>query len=133
MSEAEGLTEPSHERAGLRLIRRAIHGRWDIPNVLLEQLPRHVTALLVGARNDREKLRAAEVLVAMNRDNISALAQADKIERLEAGKATDRIETMQSISDAQLSAAARIIARRMEMGEQAEPQEEDKKRKKRKK
>jgi hypothetical protein len=133
MSDPRQLVEEGHERAGLRLIRRAIHGRWDIPDVLLEQLPKHVTALLVGARNDREKLRAAEVLVSMNRDNIAALVHADKIERLDSGKATDRVETMQSISDAQLSAAARIIARRMETDGQDKPKEEDGKKKKRKK
>lgn len=113
MADMDGLTEDGHERAGLRLIRRAIHGRWQIPDLLLEQLPKHVISLLVNARNEREKLRAAEVLVAMNRDNIAALVHADKIERLDSGKATDRVETMQSISDAQLSAAAKVISKRL--------------------
>ena len=113
MADMNGLAEDGHERAGLRLIRRAIHGRWQIPDLLLEQLPKHVISLLVNARNEREKLRAAEVLVAMNRDNIAALVHADKIERLDSGKATDRVETMQSISDAQLSAAAKVISKRL--------------------
>lgn len=112
MTTKPQLLEDTHERAGLRLIRRAIHGRWDIPDVLLEQLPKHVTALLVNARNDREKLRAAEVIVSMNRDNISALVQADKIERLEAGLATDRVEVLESMTDAQMRAVAESIAPR---------------------
>lgn len=106
------MTDPGHERAGMILIRQAIRHRWDIPDVLLEQLPRQVTALFVNARNDRERLRAAEVIVAMNRDNISALVAADRIERLESGTATERVEMLQSISDAQLTAAAKVIDRR---------------------
>ncbi len=105
-------THDGHERASLRLIRQAIANGWDIPEVMAQQLPRQVIALLVNARNDREKLRAAEVLVAMRRDNLAALAAADKIQRLDAGGATERIEAVSSITDDQLQAAARLIAQR---------------------
>lgn len=86
------LIEPKHERAGLRLLRRAIHGRWDIPEQLLDQLPRLVTQIAASSQNDREKLRAVEVLVSMNRDNINALALADKVERLEEGTPTEVVQ-----------------------------------------
>lgn len=109
MSTKAELAEQGHERAGLRLIRRAIHGRWDIPDVLLEQLPKHVTSLLVNARTDREKLRAAEVIVSMNRDNMNALVQADRIERLDSGQATDRVAILDSMTDEQMLAVAKSI------------------------
>jgi hypothetical protein len=48
----------------------------------------------------------------MRRDNLAALAAADKIQRLDAGGATERIEAVSSITDDQLQAAARLIAQR---------------------
>mgnify|MGYP007046849936 CR=1 FL=1 len=86
------IIERKHDRAGLRLIKRAIHNRWEIPETLMAQLPKVVTALVASARTDRERLRAVEVLVAMQRDNLAALAMADKIERLDSGTPTERIE-----------------------------------------
>lgn len=81
-----------HDRAGLQLVRRAIHGGWQIPEELMNQLPRVVTGVIANARNDRERLRAVEVLVAMQRDNLAALVAADRIERLDDGGPTERIE-----------------------------------------
>lgn len=86
------LIEGRHDRAGLRLIKRAIYGRWDIPEELLDQLPRVVTGLVANARTDRERLRAVEVLVAMQRDNMAALQAADKVERLDEGSPTEVLE-----------------------------------------
>lgn len=87
-----GLIEKRHERAGLRLVRRAIHGRWAVPDELLASLPRVVTGMVANARTDRERLRAVEVLVAMQRDNMAALQAADKIERLDDGSPTEVIQ-----------------------------------------
>ena len=86
------LLEPTHERAGLRLIQRAINGGWQIPEELMSQLPRVVTGMVANARNDRERLRAVEVLVSMQRDNTAALVAADKVERLDDGSPTEVIE-----------------------------------------
>lgn len=108
----EPLDDPHHSRAGMILVQQAIKGGWKIPEILFAQLPLQVTNLLVSARNDRERLRAAEVLLAMNRDNTQTLAIADKMQRLDMGQATDRIDCINSISDAQLSAAADIISKR---------------------
>jgi hypothetical protein len=118
LSDPNLLREDGHERAGLRLIRRAIHGRWEIPAVLLDQLPKQVVSVMVSARTDRDKLRAAEVLVAMNRDNLSALSIADKVERLERGEATERIEAVQAVTDEQIAAVAKMLASR---GREPEP------------
>ncbi len=88
----DDIIEARHDRAGLRLIKRAIHNRWQIPEDLMSQLPRVVTGLVANARTDRERLRAVEVLVAMQRDNMAALQMADRIERLESGRPTEQIE-----------------------------------------
>jgi len=92
--KAKRIIEKKHERAGARLIRRAIEGRWNIPDELMDQLPRVVTGLIANARSDRERLRAVEILVAMQRDNLSALQAADRIERLDEGKPTDSIQLL---------------------------------------
>lgn len=86
------ILERKHDRAGLRLIKRAILGRWQIPDDLLEQLPRVVTGVVANARTDRERLRAVELIVAMQRDNMAALQMADRLERLDGGSPTELIE-----------------------------------------
>ena len=86
------IIDPRHQRAGLRLVQRAIYNGWKIPDQIMEQMPKVVVQMVLNAKNDREKLRAIEVLVAMQRDNLAALQAADKIERLESGGATERIE-----------------------------------------
>jgi hypothetical protein len=57
-----------------------------------EAAPKIASRIAVEGGTDREKLRAIEVLAAMDRDNINALAMLDKIERLDGGEATERIE-----------------------------------------
>jgi hypothetical protein len=86
--------EPGHTRADLRRLRQALAGGWDIPAELREQLPRVVVGMIRDARNDRDRLRAIEVLVAMQRDNVQAVALADRIERLDSGEATERVELL---------------------------------------
>jgi len=91
-SQPAGIVEEKHERAGLRLIRRAIEGRWQVPDELLSSLPRVVVGMVANARTDRERLRAVEILVAMSRDNLAALQAADRLERLDEGQPTDNIQ-----------------------------------------
>jgi len=89
---AQQVVTPTHERAGLRLLARAIHGGWDLAPELLRDLPRVATHVVATARNDRERLRAIEVLVAMQRDNLAALQVADKVERLDGGQPTELVQ-----------------------------------------
>lgn len=89
---ARRIIERRHERAGARLIRRAIEGRWAIPDELLDTLPRVVAGLVANARSDRERLRAIELLVTMSRDNLASLQAADRLERLDDGLPTDNIQ-----------------------------------------
>jgi uncharacterized protein (UPF0147 family) len=90
-----GATTPGerdgHEREHLRMLRRAIVEGWEIPDHIKSRAPEVVASILENG-NDRERLRAAEVLAAMKRDNVNNLIALDKIERLEDGTATDRIE-----------------------------------------
>jgi hypothetical protein len=89
-----GLLEQGHTRDGLRRIRQALAGGWEIPAELREQLPRVVVGMIRDARSDRDRLRAIEVLVAMQRDNVQAVALADRMDRLDNGEATERVELL---------------------------------------
>lgn len=86
------LIEPAHERAGLALIARAIRGGWKVPAHVLDTVPRMVADIAASSESERERLRAAEVLIAMERANTDALSIADKCERLDGGGATERME-----------------------------------------
>ena len=85
---------PRHVRAGLLLIERAIRGGWSIPPHVMKTLPSIVTAVAESSESERERLRAVEVLLAMDRANTDALQAADRCERLDGGAATDRVELL---------------------------------------
>ncbi len=90
--EPVAMIEPRHERAGLALIARAIRGGWRVPPHVLDTVPQMVAAIAANSDSERERLRAAEVLIAMERANTDALSIADKCERLDGGGATERME-----------------------------------------
>jgi hypothetical protein len=85
---------PRHVRAGLLLIERAIRGGWAIPQHVMRTLPAVVTAIAESTDSERERLRAVEVLLAMDRANQDALQAADRCERLDGGGVTDRVELL---------------------------------------
>jgi len=78
-------------RRSLQIIQRAAENGWLIKDEWLEALPK-VAVQIAATGNPREKLRALEVLRAMMRDRVDAAVMLDKIERLDAGEATERTE-----------------------------------------
>lgn len=84
-----GLTK----RSTLILLRSAIANGWELPNATMRAIPAYAASILSDTNSSqRERLRAAELLAMLQRDTIAALATLDKIERLENGDATERIE-----------------------------------------
>jgi len=79
-------------RAGLIIVQRALREGWAIPPHVLKSLPALVTEMATNADSDRDRLRAVETLLAMQRANLDALVAADKCERLDGGGATERLE-----------------------------------------
>jgi hypothetical protein len=67
MSE-ELFTDPNRTRSDLIMVERAIKKGWQIPDVVFENLPK-VIAKIAGTGNNRERIRAASVLLAMNEAN----------------------------------------------------------------
>jgi hypothetical protein len=75
------------------MIRQAVLNNWDIPDEWKAVLPKICLKMVADeSRGDRERLRAIEILRAMQRDNLEAAQALDRIERLDEGRATDRIE-----------------------------------------
>ena len=89
----QGELAPRDERESLRMLKQALSNGWDIPADWKGALPKLCMKIALDEkRGDRERLRAMEVLRSMNRDNLAAAESLDKIERLDLGMATDRIE-----------------------------------------
>lgn len=80
-------------RESLRMIKQAVGNGWEIPDQWKAALPTLCAKIATDDnRGDRERLRAIEILRAMTRDNIDAAQVVDKMERLDSGEATERIE-----------------------------------------
>ena len=90
-----GQGEPalSDSRQSLQMLQQALGNNWDIPEEWKQALPKFCMSIVLDkSKGDRERLRASEILRAMSRDNVEALTALDRIERLDGGEATDRIE-----------------------------------------
>jgi hypothetical protein len=68
MATTELLTDPSHTRADLATVRRAIREGWDIPEQLLSALPKIAGAMAVKGK-PRDQIAAMKVLLAMKEQN----------------------------------------------------------------
>ena len=89
----ELVPEDKSARESLQLIKRAVVNGWDIPDAWKDALPKMCMKMVLDDnRGDRERLRAMEILRAMNRDNLEAAQVLDRLERLDGGMATERIE-----------------------------------------
>lgn len=96
--------EPSLEsfanRSGLRLLQRAVNNNWEIPDYVVSGIPKLLAQLLANPKaHMRDRLRLIEVIATLARDNINLAVSLDRVERLEAGKATDHVIINQEIRD----------------------------------
>lgn len=111
---AEPLTaeiiDPKRVRSSLRTLQRAVENGWEVPDGLIRAAPMIVGTILTDRNmGAAARLRAAEVLSAMVRDRVSAAVALDRIERLDDGSATERVE----ISPEVRARVAAIIAKRL--------------------
>lgn len=103
------IVDPKRVRSSLRILQQAVENGWDIPQNIIDVAPR-VVASILSDRNTAAstRLRAVEVLGAMMRDRVSAAIALDKIERLNEGMATERVEISPEIR----ARVAAIMAKR---------------------
>lgn len=89
----QGEAAPIGRRQALQLLQSAVTNNWELPDEWKAALPRFCMSIVLDKnKGDRERLRASEILRSMSRDNLDALQILDRIERLEDGVATERIE-----------------------------------------
>ncbi len=95
-----------HTRADIALVGRAVRQRWGIPPEIRTELPAAMRQIVnkesvtildswgvaIEVSNDRERIAAAKVLVAMEGQNQADDHLADKNERIDGGKATEVVK-----------------------------------------
>ena len=99
------------QRQHLRALEGAVYGGWAVKPEDYETIPRDLRSI-AGDENasPRDRIRATEALMWLEQKKIENSIQLDRIYRLEAGEATDRMEVVTDMADAALEAVARSIA-----------------------
>ena len=90
--ETSLLSDPHRIKSDLPLIRRAIRNHWPITLEMQARLVER-TMELVDSEDDRIAVGAVRVGVAIVDANIRVDLEEDKAERLDAGLATERVDT----------------------------------------
>jgi hypothetical protein len=75
----ELLTNPGHSREDLRIVETAIRKGWEIPEQLLEALPKVAGAMALKGK-PRDQIAAMKVLLAMKEQNESAEPVPQQVE-----------------------------------------------------
>lgn len=95
----------------LSILAQAVYQGWELPEEASRRLPADLQAIVDDPNtSSRDRIRALECLAALRKDRIDAALQLDRIRRLDAGNATERIEVAKVVTDEQLAAVARVLA-----------------------
>ena len=98
------------QRQHLRALEQAVYSGWKIPEEAATVLPREVYAIASDPNaSPRDRIRATELIAALRKADIEACIDLDRINRLDAGTATDRVEVVHEMPDSALSAVARAL------------------------
>ncbi len=87
--KGSGLLDGMSERRGLNLLRRAVGEGWDMPANVRNEAPAFLEGVMRSSSDDRARLKAVEILRQMAKDNVEAAVALDRVNRLEAGDATE--------------------------------------------
>jgi hypothetical protein len=95
------------QAAHLSVIKQAVHGGWELPPEASRTIPTVLQQIIDDPlTSTRDRIRATECLAALRRDRVDTAVQLDRIMRLDAGTATDRVELLQGVTDKHLAAVA---------------------------
>ena len=113
---ARGLLDPPESqtrwarREHLRTLEAIVYQGWDVPPEAMQQLPIELHRIAAdAAQSTRDRIRATEALAHLMQQRADAAVQLDRILRLDAGQATDRVEVLDSLTDAQIAAVAASV------------------------
>lgn len=87
----QSLSAPRRNRRALNLLRRAVNEGWPISDEIRHDAPGMLESIARTEEDPRARIKAIEVLRAMAKDNVDAAVALDRVERLEAGEATENI------------------------------------------
>ncbi len=81
------------DRLTMSLLRQAVGNGWQIPDSALKNGASIAVRIIANEMaSNRDRCRALELLSKMRDSNINAMLALDKIDRLDAGHVTERIE-----------------------------------------
>lgn len=108
-----GSTDWAAKRANrehLRILETMAYAGWQMPREVVATVPKALHDIASSPeQSTRDRIRASEALAHLTQQMIDAGLALDKLHRLDAGQATDRVELLESITDAQLAAVAASI------------------------
>ena len=113
---AEGGDQPERmtrwqRREHLRTLEAIVYDGWDVPRDVFVTIPHSLLEIAVDTmQSTRDRIRATEALAHLVQHRTEAAVQLDRILRLDAGQATDRVQMLASLSDAQMDAVAASLA-----------------------
>ena len=74
-------TDPGHARADLALIRKAVKAGWDIPEQLLDALPKVAGSIALDKKEKTQnRLKAIETIIKMKGQNDASEPQPQQVE-----------------------------------------------------
>lgn len=92
VERAEVCASKRHSRADAKMVARAVRNGWPVPPELRGKVVSRLDTLL-DSTDDRTSIAAARAVVEINKQNLEIDMAEDKNDRIDAGKATERIET----------------------------------------
>lgn len=88
------LADPGHTRGDLRMVRRAVRKRWNVPDD-----KRDTIAAKVAEEAEKGDQTAQKIVLEMERQNQADEHMAEKYERLDGGKTTELVKVIKGIED----------------------------------
>lgn len=85
------LSDPHRTKSDLALLRRCIRERWGVPAERKRRLVERACEIGEQCPDEDTALSAIRTTVAMDAADMQALATLDKMERLDAGEATENV------------------------------------------
>jgi len=106
-----GTPSRNERRQHLRILESMVYDGWQMPEGMFASVPAALHEIATcPTQSTRDRIRAMEALSHLAQQSVEAAIALDRINRLDSGQATDRVQVLDGISDAQLRAVAQTIA-----------------------
>lgn len=86
------LADPHRAAQDAKMVARALRNRWPIPEHMRPKIVDRLVGIATDSPDDGDAIKAASVLRTMDADNLTAEIEAEKNDRLDAGKTTQAMQ-----------------------------------------